>query len=630
MISYVAKNIRHVHGKAAEWIDCSAIRIFSRVWSERVQPAQWHKAHSGRISAPGSLISILLAKNERAVPDAQAIVRGRHRVLGRPLDVGDGMPDWHADHFSNARFPLLPYRQYGAAPDSGIDIVVPWETSRIQFVPTLVQAHRETGDARYADYFFRLLSDWSGANPYLMGVNWSCGLDVAVRALQIALGIVYLISEEDPRFAPAVRLLWLHLLYLQERDLYVPRSTRNNHLLVAVALQYALLHLFRGDEAERWKSSARGLLQQELTRQFRPDGGNVESAMQYHQFSLEAVLVAVAFAAAELKPGGSEPAAAVLGAECNARIFDALSFSADCARVWGGAPGLGDSSDARVLMHRAYRDWTASDPFYLADWSELLYRERDPFTRPGSCAAKLYAQSGLALYRAERYGVLVCAMPVTAEAGGHNHFDKASLLLQIAGCPVLVDSGTYCYTSDSRSRREFRQGRAHNVVLIDGLEQGHSPGGGAFDVPEFGETAVEALDPGGDTVALLARHDGYRRIPGLGRVSRTVRCHPRRVEVLDTLDGAGRHEVEIVFNLAPAMRALCVEGGAVVHANDAEICRLLAPPRFEVSLEPRLHSEHYMQTCATQRLVLKGKVALPCVLETVIALAEGGDSHEAD
>jgi hypothetical protein len=59
---------------------------------------------------------------------------------------------------------------------------------------------------------------------------------------------------------------------------------------------------------------------------------------------------------------------------------------------------------------------------------------------------------------------------------GHQHEDKLSVLLTAFGRPLLVEGGVYTYDA-SQWRSYVLSSRAHNVVLVDGLEQNrrHEP-----------------------------------------------------------------------------------------------------------------------------------------------------------
>lgn len=55
--------------------------------------------------------------------------------------------------------------------------------------------------------------------------------------------------------------------------------------------------------------------------------------------------------------------------------------------------------------------------------------------------------------------------------GSHTHCDKLSVIMEVGGVPLLVDSGTGVYTRDASLRNELRSTAAHNTVRVDGEDQ---------------------------------------------------------------------------------------------------------------------------------------------------------------
>jgi hypothetical protein len=621
MIGYVRANCRHAWRSLTETLDCLRISATARLPFELKSLPQWNTSHADALVASDSPTSLLLDGNPSAIEDAKAVHSGRFRVFGRILELHRNLPDWHTDYFSGNRFDLAPYPCYSLAPDQGQDFAATWELSHLQFVSALIAAQRRADDKRHAKLFFRVVDDWRRANPYLMGVNWCCGLDAAIRGLNIALGIAYFDHHDQAARKAAIQLLWRHIEFLQTRDLYTAKLTINNHQLVGAALHFALLHFFTGDRVERWKSAALDLLKIEILRQFREDGGNFEAAIQYHQFSLESIFVALAVALPKPMSQWNARARALLGEAAYERLLQAARFSADYHRAWGGAPQVGDSSDARVLFHSGYYSWTTADVSYLADWSARLFGEADPFSAQWTSMATVKSHAGVGMFRNETYALLGFAMPIAAAAGGHNHYDKTSILLSVRGEPVLVDSGTYCYTSDSKARRLHRRGRAHNVVLLDHEEQAASPGGGVFDTPQFTHIDLQKIecDPTEGDFAWRMSHDGYKRFADLGTTTREVRCGPSRIVIIDQIEGYGSHSIEVIFNVAPGLAVDIAGDHASIRRGTQVLCVLSPPAGCAISREAGTHSAAYMEKCEGTRLVFSLRAQLPCTLVSSIA-----------
>lgn len=76
--------------------------------------------------------------------------------------------------------------------------------------------------------------------------------------------------------------------------------------------------------------------------------------------------------------------------------------------------------------------------------------------------------------------------------GGHLHADELAITMRIAGAPVVLDSGTGCYTSDAASRNRFRNRSAHWTPLPD---VSYPTGmGGLFVSPRLADCRVAHCD----------------------------------------------------------------------------------------------------------------------------------------
>lgn len=620
LLNYLALNIRHYFGKARQLLDALRIRLFARQDYERMRVPAWDSVGVAALSRPASSLSQLLALNETAQADAERILQGEFSLFGKVFNGAPEAIQWNKDYFSGRTYEPAVYSSYSIDENTGSDIIVPWELSRLQFVPTLIQAYRVSGEEKYAQHFIKQLDSWEKSNPYLFGINWICGLDIAIRALNIALGLIYFKDIESASRARATRLLWAHLAFLQERDLYLPKRTVNNHQLIAALLHYGLLHLFDQTNTREWRQAAYGILAREIERQFNPDGGNFESALLYHQFSLEAAFATVALL------GGNDMGATLadetrVPAILAERLKAATRFTASYTRTWSGVPQIGDSSDGRIIVHRNYFSWTPEDNTYLAEWSRLAFPGEDPFAdRPALPNVQLFADTGLGIYQTERYGALFTAMPVVANAAGHNHLDKAGMILQIGGIPVLVDAGTYCYTSDTASRYRHRQGRAHNVLLLGNQDQAELQKSAAFATPHYGEIGIGMVQTPLGTPVFQMWHDGYCRLAHRGRVSRQVSCDAEGLLLKDSVAGSGEEQVALIFNLHPEISTEIREDHLLLSRGNSPLCTIHPAPGWAGAIETSTYSNRYAARQDSRRIVISRTVSLPAEVHTHITL----------
>ena len=138
----------------------------------------------------------------------------------RPPAAGYTPIDWYVDPVRRLRFPRgVPYKQwnlYEMRPKNA-DIKYPWELAAASIGRRSGQAFRLTGDDRFAVEIARELDDFVEANPIGIGVNWTCTMDVGLRAVSWAIGLELVRASRglddavlDARVLGAVRPRRLH------------------------------------------------------------------------------------------------------------------------------------------------------------------------------------------------------------------------------------------------------------------------------------------------------------------------------------------------------------------------------------------------------------------------------------
>jgi hypothetical protein len=135
--------------------------------------------------------------------------------------------------------------------------------------------------------------------------------------------------------------------------------------------------------------------------------------------------------------------------------------------------------------------------------------------------------------------------------GGHSHNDMLSFELWRDG-PVVVDPGTYVYTSNPAARNVFRSTASHNTVSVGRAEIIPIVQHDLFRLDQFARPRVELFEDGSARIRLVASHDGFRRLePPVvhRRVFSLDRAHGG-LEILDELLGQGEQRAESFLHLA--------------------------------------------------------------------------------
>jgi Heparinase II/III-like protein/Heparinase II/III N-terminus len=579
---------------------------------------------------------------------ADEIQAGRYPFLGYGTAQLGTRPKWNLDFVSGAEWPHTTFENHQYIRNDGADVKVPFELSRLQFLPVLGKAHVLTGDESYRQTAKDLLSHWIQSNPVPVGVNWALAMEAALRAMSICL-LLNLLSpfrpEEQPWLETVTRSLAHHLLFIEANNEFSHLITSNHYLSNAVGL-YCLCLFLDGEDVPAKRKKYRQSIEAEMQKQVYDDGGDYEASTGYQ------VLVTQLFATALLlmRAEGRTPPAP----EFVERLRAMFRFLHVVASSSGELPHVGDCDDGRnelllddleqmLLLPVSQRNsLRVSNLLGLGEklfgegkgssddsaWYGLAGTGSAPYFKPhcGSGASRVacvFPKAGVGVLRRGSAELLFFTIPNGISGkGSHTHNDKLSFVLRVGSQEILCDSGTGCYTRDILTRNEFRGTVAHNTLRIDGVEQNRiSPGPlGVFILGN--EAAVSPIQKGADARGgfLRASHVGYR---SLGVVhTRTIRVADSESAFVieDELNGDGVHDFVLHFQLAPGRTAeltssekgilCCILGKPQVQLTVA------GPANLKASIQPSLVGRTYGATIPAMRVRIWGRAAMPTSITT--------------
>jgi uncharacterized heparinase superfamily protein len=562
--------------------------------------ADWQdKLLASRLEQPSSFFagtsarSSMLALFERDyAPERRAAIDAAERVLnGQVAFFGDSFPlargSWNLDPVSRAEWPRRYHRDVPRTDGSrGYgDVKYVWEMNRQQFLTDLARAAFLTGDARYATFARTVIGDWVADNPYATGINWACALEPAFRVFSW-LWTYYLLFDyhRDDRES---HLVWLTTFYDHGRFLHrhlEHHASPFNHLIGEAAALSMLGVLFpEFEEATAWRRRGKGVLESQLARQFYADGGGVEQSTFYHHATLGFYVLAAVLA----RRNGEEFSARVWQA-----IERAIDFSAALVQPDGRTPSIGGADDGKPmrLEHAPWWDFRAfqaigSVLFERSDFKTVAGRfpedalwllgpeghaafHRLETSMPANCVA--LPQSGYYVMRSSRapdadYVCIDCGEQAgelrtdSVPNSVHGHADCLSLVLWLAGHPVLVDSGLFCYNGDPEWVGHFRRTAAHNTARVDGRDQAQYLGSMAWAYSYSARPELWHTEP--DAAAFVGSHDGYTKRGGDTTHRRLVWMRPERyVVIYDEFSCRSAHDLELTFQFSPGRLRIAEEG----------------------------------------------------------------------
>ncbi len=478
-------------------------------------------------------------------------------------------PPWDMDFVSGKRWPSAPGAELVIAMQDGSDVKIPWELSRLQFLPVLGKAWKSTKYDRYANAARTLLADWIDKNPVGIGVNWAVAMEAALRGISICLAseLFWPLWKNDGEWLQKItRSLWEHVLFIEAHNEF-SHFCRSNHYLSNIIGLFCLSSYLTGPGMQPRVERYRGMIEAEILHQVYADGGDYEASIGYH------VLVAQMFCTALLLMRSQRLQTSPEFESRLKRMFCLLAALADSR---GRVPQIGDCDDGRVELlhddleqlllpseqrcsltikdllgigekvfgeHYAGRDRAAA-------WYSPTQSEAAPVPQKfNSAGADYFPNAGVAVCRIQDAEVIFAALPnAIGGKGSHTHNDKLSVVLRLGGTELLSDSGTAYYTRDPECRNYFRSTKAHNTVQVDGEEQNRFSQARQDLFRMHNDASVVMGEPAGEPVVLTGAHTGYCRI-GV-RHKRTVLLEAQYLSIEDKLEGEGEHSFEAFFHLS--------------------------------------------------------------------------------
>ena len=420
-----------------------------------------------------------------------------YSLLSHPFDLNAAL-DWHSDSKSGYSWPQTFYSDLHLhCLDDHVDFKYPWELSRHQyFVDMLLAPEHLNGPTRV----FEIWEDWIDRNPIYQGINWTSGLEAAMRivswtsTISIAKNCAPQLLEEYRQ--KILSSLIDHAVYLNKHFSYY--SSPYNHLVgEATALFILGVILAEHKSAASWREHGLKTLVQTIDSQFYKDGFSVEQAVSYHYYTLGFLVLAIV--TGRRFGYNVQPIEEV--------VHKAFQAGVPFRMPDGRWPCIGDLDSARTLPSSGRTPWNFDGLCHCAavlfDDPQLANLGHEPGTEleilftaserekwhelrsrgQPSSQCRILEDSGYAIASDGADWVLFDAGPV---AGGlfsdntpstaHGHADTLQVLYACDGKAILEDSGIPFYNGKRNWIEHFRSPAAHNTVDIEGVELVRSEG----------------------------------------------------------------------------------------------------------------------------------------------------------
>jgi len=487
-----------------------------------------------------------------------------------PSDIRNTTIEWRRDPLSNYLWPLDYHRDLKLQRSDGSDVRVVWELNRLGHLLR----------AEDANEFLTQLRSWHEQNPYGRGPNWSCAMEVALRAINILAAFERF--RKSAQFDPEALIFLLTLL--QQHGLFISTNlefsyiaTSNHYLSDVAGLLWLELMLPELDDAKDWRELALPALLREMDKQVLPDGADYESSTGYHRFVLELFLYSFMLC----REDGRE-----IDTKYWRKLHQMLEYVKAYLRPDGLAPLIGDTDGGQVLP---FREYDAGDHAYVLDLGAEVFNDPALMLPPETSQA--FPDAGIYIMRSSD-----CYLSFNASGAGingrgsHGHNDALSIEVSARGRAFIVDPGTYVYTANLQMRHAFRSTAYHSTVKIDGEEQNRTDVNMPFVIGNEAQPRVLEWQSNENYDKVVAEHYGYRRLTSPVTHRRTVTFNKLECSWLveDEFIGSGNHEFEVYFHFAPELNLTVREAEVEARAGEAG----LTVRSLSLGEQPQLVNQH--------------------------------------
>ena len=507
--------------------------------------------------------------------DADIIISHANQVLNHEFDIlGSGFVrvepiKWNVEfktgfHWSNSQY----YQDIRNTTPLGSDIKFPWELSRCHHLLWVGEAYQITKDEKYAKEVVDELNDWIDNNPLMYTVNWTCAMEVAIRAVNWIYALTFIKDSQyfDDTIAKKIyQSLYQHGFFIYNNlERTIPYS--NNHYISDVIGLLYLGKLFHNTRrGRRWFSYAKKAYYKEVMIQVLPSGVNYEKSVSYHRLMTE-LLVYPYYMLVRTEEQ--------VPIEIKERLSMMIVYVLSYTKPNGKSPMIADNDNGRFL------------PFIPREFQCHAYLTKENsleskivsigcdsiIPKVKALSSQFYQDANVSILRKDDQYLFISSSSrwkfdtnTSRYVGTHLHNDLLSFVYSYGECDLIVDAGAYCYTSNLKCRNEFRSTKKHNTVMIDGEEQNLLAYDNAFGMKYNSDVKSLSYSNNHDTEIC---EGSYTTIAEKTNHNRRFELTGLELTIIDHISKEGsNHNAYASFHFDEKVTVRPVEGGFQLEAD---------------------------------------------------------------
>ncbi len=528
----------------------------------------------------------------------------------------------------------------------------------------LARAFLITSNERYTQEFILELEEWVQRNPIHYGISWIDPMAVSQRMIAWMISIFMFVGNssylQGEHLETILKNILLHGAYLSQ--ILTDKTQRPSRYVAASSALYIFSCLFpEFDCADRWKSKALRMLENESTLQFLADG-------VYRERSLGMQILLTEFLMLPLildKISNIQSSPAILSVVERSLEFLIYTLSPSKTPVnFGDTPAtnvwnLSSTSQdnfknllciGAYLFNRGDMKFAAGEVtedfiWFFGQSGEEAYK--NIISKEPEKTSRVFIDGGYFSFRDSWTADSTYCLfygnpkkPSPAPDRGINlltpHKDFLSFALYVRGEPFIIETGSY------KGARQFGSGdiysyfnktTAHNSVLVDGKEQSLAKNiKGPRKYMHLLKTRWLFSE---DFDYVMSGHAGFDDVKNsvIHRREILYLKNKKWFIIRDTIEGSDVLNVTNIYNLSPELDiSLRGDYGCLIHAKREYIrLNMYYPGAFECKqsrgkIEPALsgwYSKSFNRVDPCYKIEYSSKMQLPCQIYTWISWARG-------
>jgi hypothetical protein len=479
------------------------------------------------------------------------------QVFTKEIDIYQ-FNEWRKDVSTGITSPLAYYGNISKQDCSyNGDVKFIAEISRMEFLPFMALKGIVDDNEQMLLRINKILLTWNSQNPYLKSINWTSGIEVAIRAVNLIythhiLNHFKQSNNEINRLIVEIISNSYHFLK-NHLSLY---SSANNHLMAELMGLTVIGSYFK--ITKRNQSKWENMFFEQIEKQINTDGVNMELCTRYHAEVTDQILIGILF---------------LEGANHNIPTYIWERFKktfhfTEHVDYFGNETIFGDNDEGSVInpfFHpnfSLYKSQLQTSNFlfdtqynsngkldfrnYLIFGSKYKAEKFDSVEED-----KLFQESGYCFFYNHTSKTKLsfdCGNLGDDISAAHGHSDIFHFNLEAYGLAFIIDSGTYQYHSRYEKWRNYFKGiKAHNTVSIN--DKNHAYNNGRMSWLNRPKTWVDSFEVSKDMIACKATTNAFEK-EGI-ELSRSIIFQNRnnKVTILDSAKADKNLTYELKFFL---------------------------------------------------------------------------------